>query len=160
MLHACSLTEDCPLFVLNETGIPLEKIKPNTVFNLMFSMDIQKVIQNSYSPFVWVFYDFTVLHDLLSLLTQFYVCDIHVITGSVTQNNGHLMLSDLINYQPIICILFFIKITTEPVVKKIPKDLLISELLDPSQSLFLHGYGTEIVVFPSIWEWIVTVCLW
>lgn len=69
------------------------------------------------------------------------------------------MLSDLINYQPIICILFFIKITAEPVAKEIPKDLLISELLDPSQSLCLHGYGTEIAPVPFIWERIMTVRL-
>jgi len=60
------------------------------------------------------------------------------------------MLSDLINYQYIICIRFFIKITAEPVAKKFPKYLLISEHLDPSQPLYLHGYGMEIALVPLI----------
>lgn len=140
MLHASSLTEDCPPCILNETEIPLEKIKNNMVFNLMISMDVQKATQNSDSPFVWVLHDFAILHDLLSLLTQFYVCEIYVITGFVTKNNGHLMLSDLINYQPIICILFFTKITAVPVAKKIPKDLLISELAPWSFSVSLFAW--------------------
>lgn len=123
-------------------------------------MDIQKVAHNSDSPLVWGLYDFAILHDLLSLLTRFYLCEIHVITGFVTKNNGHLKLSDLINYQPIIYILFFIKITAEPGAKKIPQDVPISELLDTSQSLYLHGYGTEIASVPPIREWIMTVHLW
>lgn len=78
------------------------------------------------------------------------MCEIQEITGFVTKNNGHLKLSDLINYQPIIYVLFFIKITAEPGAKKIPKDVLISELLDPSQSLYLHGDGMEIALVASI----------
>lgn len=88
------------------------------------------------------------------------MCEIYVTTGFVTKNNGHLILSDLIKNQPTICILFSIKITTEPVAKKIPKDLFTSEHLDPSQFLYLHGYGMEIALVPMIWEWIMTVCLW
>lgn len=52
MLHACSLTEDYLPPVLNETESPLEKIKNTVVFNLMITMDIEKVAQNSDSPVV------------------------------------------------------------------------------------------------------------
>lgn len=79
------------------------------------------------------------------------MCEIHVTTGVfLTKNNGHLILSGLINNQPTICILFSIKIPTEPVAKKIPKDLCISEHPDPSQSLYLHGYGMKIALVSSI----------
>lgn len=100
MLHACSLTEDCPPHILNDTEITPEEIKNNTLFNLMISMDIKNVTQHSVSPLVWLLYAFAILHDLLSLLTQFYMCEIYVITGFVlflyfynwffaSKNKGH-----------------------------------------------------------------------
>lgn len=69
------------------------------------------------------------------------------------------ILSNLINYQPNRCILSIIKITSKPMGKKIPRDL-ISEPLDLSQSLYLHGYGMEITLVPSVWDWIMTSWLW
>lgn len=143
-LLGCSLPEHCPPCVLSETGIPLEKMKTNMVFNLLTSMDMQKVTQNSASLVMWALYDFAILHDLLSPLTEFYLCEPCVTTALVTKNNGHLQPSDLINYQPIICILLFIKNIAEAVSKGIPKDLVMSEHLDPSQPLYLHGQGRKL----------------
>lgn len=35
-------------------------------------------------------------------------------------------------------------------IKIVLEDLVISEFLVPPQSFYLHGYGTEIAVFPLI----------